>query len=197
MPAHSHQGLFASPSNTLPSSANGHLFFLSSEDFRNDKVDAGEIGAGHSVTALYEVTLAGTDSGRFAPLRYQSNTAQKAESRDTGRLDIGTEMAFLRMRYKAPGGAQSKLVVTPIAAPGQADDGHFGRFKLAAAVAGFGQLLRDGRYIQAFGFDDVMQLATDADVPDKDGYIAEFRQLASVAKALVGHQNLQSRASAN
>ena len=168
---------------------------LRREDFRNDKVDAGEIGAGHSVTALYEVTLAGTDSGRFAPLRYQPNGTSKADAAGAGKVVRGTEMAFLRMRYKATGGSKSNLVVTPIAAPGHMSVNHSGRFKLAAAVAGFGQLLRDGRYIQAFGFDDVVRLATAADVPDTDGYVAEFRQLANVAKALTGHQNLQSRVS--
>jgi Ca-activated chloride channel family protein len=102
---------------------------LNREDFNNDRVDAGEIGAGRQVTALYEVTPVGSPAQLSDPLRY---------GKPATAVDGGEELGFLKLRYKAPGAAESQLVDVPIADKvGDADaDARF-----AAAIAGFGQLL--------------------------------------------------------
>ena len=129
---------------------------LAREDFNNDQVDAGEIGAGHTVTAIYEVALANSDGQRIDPLRYQ-----KEQSLDPVR---NSELAFLRLRYKAPDGDTSKLIEQPIR---KADlkrelSATSADFRFAAAVAGFGQLLRGAKYMEAFDYDDVRSLANGA-----------------------------------
>jgi len=151
---------------------------LAREDFNNDRVDAGEIGAGHSVTALYEITLVGSDGGRIDPLRYES-----APSVGTGRK---AEVAFLRLRYKAPDGEVSKLIERPIA---QADlerdlSTTSERYRFAAAVAGFGQLLRGGKYTERFGYSDVLSLARASRGADPFGYRGEFIALVGLAQTL-------------
>lgn len=151
---------------------------LAREDFNNDNVDAGEIGAGHTVTAIYEIVLAGTAAQRIDPLRYQP--AAEASSPQSG------ELAFLRLRYKAPDGDVSKRIEQPILAehihPSMADTSE--RFRFAAAVAGFGQLLRGGRFTETFDFDDVLELARSARTQDRFGYRGEFVQLVSLAQSL-------------
>ena len=151
---------------------------LAREDFANDKVDAGEIGAGHTVTALYELTPAGSAARRIEPLRYRP----KAEAA-TGAF--AEEVAYLKVRYKLPGAASGAEIVRPVrsadafenveAAPGD--------MRFAAAVAGFGQLLRGGRYTGDFGYDDVVALAQSARGNDPFGYRAEFVRLARMAKS--------------
>jgi len=153
---------------------------LEREDFANDRVDAGEIGAGHSVTALYEITFTDSGAQRFEPLRY----SKRPGTSET----LSNEIAFLRMRYKAPGGDASRLLEWPILR-GQAhtrlaetDDD----FRFAAAVAGFGQLLRDGRYMEEFDYADVIELARDARGSDGPGHRAEFISLVELAGTLSG-----------
>jgi Ca-activated chloride channel family protein len=151
---------------------------LRREDFNNDKVDAGDIGAGHTVTALYEIALAGSHSEYMDPLRYAPRTADKSPLTD--------EIAFLRMRYKAPQGDESRLlerfvtigqVLSDIEAAGD-------EFRFAAAVAGFGQLLRGGRYTDSFDYGDVLALARDARAADPFGYRGEFLSLVNLAASL-------------
>ena len=141
-------------------------------------MDAGEIGAGHTVTALYEVMPAG--ARRVEPLRYRRE-AEEASAADA----FADEFAFVKVRYKPPGSATGAEIARPVtvadafgsveAAP---EDARF-----AAAVAGFGQLLRGGRYTGAFGYDDVIALAQGARGDDPFGYRAEFVRLARMAKS--------------
>jgi Ca-activated chloride channel homolog len=160
---------------------------LAREDFANDKVDAGEIGTGHNVTALYEIVLVGSGGERIEPLRYGS-------SPKTGGSD---EIAHLRLRYKAvdgaPDGDTSKLIERPIRRSelqrelaASSED-----FRFAAAVAGFGQLLRGGRYTEAWTWDDVLKLARDARGADAEGWRGEFVQLVQLAQSLQSGQAQQ------
>jgi Ca-activated chloride channel family protein len=151
---------------------------LAREDFANDKVDAGEIGAGHSVTAIYEIALQGSDGLRLADSRYQP-AAKPAAIRDD-------ELALVRVRYKAPGDDRSVLLEQPVLQSAM----HAGlqqtseRYRFAAAVAAFGQLLRDGRYTGDFDYADVLALARKARGIDPFGYRGEFLQLAGLAASL-------------
>ncbi len=156
---------------------------LEREDFRNDKVDAGDIGAGHAVTALYEVTPAGSAAERIAPLRYRPETATPGGA-------PADEFAFVKIRYKLPGGETSNLIerridlgdqVAETAAAPQAA-------RFAAAVAAFGQILRGGRYTGDYGYDDALALAREAMGDDRFGYRAEFVELIAAAKSAAAMQ---------
>ncbi len=150
---------------------------LAREDFNNDRVDAGEIGAGHSVTALYEIALVGSYGKQVDPLRY--GAAAQADA-------VSDEMAFLRLRYKQPGEDRSRLVERPLHLREQLTrlDRADADFRFAAAVAGFGQLLRGGRYTESFGYDDVLALARSARGSDDQGWRGEFLQLVQLAASL-------------
>jgi Ca-activated chloride channel family protein len=143
---------------------------LRHEDFNNDKVDAGEIGAGHSVTALYEITPAGSPARLTDPLRYQPEPAASESD----------ELGFLRLRYKEPGGDASQLIETPIL-PG----GTFtAEAQFAAAVAGFGQLLQGSPYLGSWSYHDAIILANAAKGEDPFGYRAQAVQLMRLADSL-------------
>ncbi len=143
---------------------------LKREDFNNDKVDAGEIGAGHSVTALYEITPVGSPARLTDPLRYQPEAAA-AES---------DELGFLRLRYKAPGEDASQLIETPIL-PG----GTFtAEAQFAAAIAGFGQLLQGSPYLGDWSYADAIALANGARGEDAFGYRSQAVQLMRLAESL-------------
>ena len=152
---------------------------LRREDFNNDAVDAGEIGAGHRVTALYEVLPADApaEARLLDDLRYGTAPAAPGS---------GDEIAFLQIRYKAPDGDRSRLIRRPITQADRRDlAGDQARdVRFAAAVAAFGQLLRGGRYTGDYGFDDVITLASGAKGPDPFGYRAEFVGLVRLAQAL-------------
>ncbi len=158
---------------------------LAREDFNNDKVDAGEIGAGHTVTAIYEIALASSSGQRVEPLRYQ-----KQRGRDA---DHSGELAFLRLRYKAPDGDTSRLIEHPIRSTEIKRDlaNTSSNYRFAAAVAGFGQLLRGGTYLEQFGFDDVRMLANGARGSDPFGYRGEFVSLVNTAQTLSGEATAQ------
>jgi len=151
---------------------------LARGDFNNDKVDAGEIGAGHAVTALYEIVAPDSPARRIDPLRYAST-----EPAPPGIAN--GELAWLRIRYKLPGESASRLIEQPVAvashtAFAQADaDARF-----AAAVAGFGQLLRHNTGLGTLSYDDVAAIATDARGADTQGYRAEFIRLVQIAGGL-------------
>ena len=151
---------------------------LNREDFNNDKIDAGEIGAGHSVTALYEVALVGEGGERVDPLRYGA-AAPAAKG--------AAEIAFLRLRYKRPDDgmdAASQLIEQPIAASAMRADIATARpaFRLAAAVAAYGQLLRGGAYTGGYTYRDVVALAESAKGVDPAS--AGFVELARLADGL-------------
>ncbi|TQV83179.1 vWA domain-containing protein [Denitrobaculum tricleocarpae] len=151
---------------------------LNREDFNNDKVDAGDIGAGHRVTALYEVTPTGSSAQQVDDLRYQSDRAETE-------TDQSDEYGFLKIRYKLPDSDSSTLISTAITKDAEvssiAQAPQSTRF--AAAVAGFGQILRGGRYTGDFSHDDVIALALSAKGEDPFGYRAEFINLVRLAKS--------------
>jgi Ca-activated chloride channel family protein len=149
---------------------------LNREDFNNDKVDAGEIGAGANVTAIYELTPAGSKT-MIDPLRYQVTPPPSA--RPTG------EIAFLKIRYKPPGAKDSILIQRPInnadirADLATAPDST----RFATAVAAYGQLLRGDPYMdKGYGWDQVLTLAQGARGNDAFGWRSEFVQLVRAAK---------------
>ncbi|WP_299355850.1 VWA domain-containing protein [uncultured Shimia sp.] len=144
---------------------------LNREDFNNDKVDAGEIGAGHSVTALYEITPVGSPARLTDPLRY--DTASEIGS-------ASGEIGFLKLRYKQPGETVSQLIETPIETSSEPN----GDMRFAAAIAGFGQLLSDGRYLGDWSWGDAIALANRARGEDAFGYRAEAVQLMRLAESL-------------
>jgi len=161
---------------------------LRREDFNNDKVDAGEIGAGHTVTAIYEISLAGKSGQLNDPLRYQSRVADV-------KLKANAELAFLRLRYKKPDSDTSTLIETPIrqnqiiTTLNKTSE----RFQFAASVAGFGQLLRGGRYTQHYSYADVVAIAAKSKGVDRYGYRGEFVQLVELANTLSASAKSQVR----
>lgn len=158
---------------------------LKREDFSNDKVDAGEIGAGHSVTALYEIVPAGA-KGWLEPLRYQART--QPESR-------AGELAWLRIRYKAPGTSTSRLLERPILrAQAQPIATASEDLRFAAAVAAFAQQLKGGRYTGDFDLARSIELARSAKGEDRFGLRGEFIQLAEIAQSLQTSGSTQTRA---
>jgi len=133
---------------------------LRREDFNNDRVDAGEVGAGHDVTALYELTLVGQGGAANDPLRYAPARTLPAAK--------GEELAFLKLRYKPSVGADSVLVQRPIRRSEIA--AHAGpRLSLAAAAAGFADALRGGTHLGDFELADLQALARDSQ-DDAFGY---------------------------
>jgi Ca-activated chloride channel family protein len=158
---------------------------LKREDFNNDKVDAGDIGSGHTVTAIYEITPRGSKAKLNDDLRY--GEASKAE------VAGSDEYAFVKIRYKLPGETESKLISEPVkisqasatvdAAPQEA--------RFATAVAAFGQLLRGGQYTKSYSYDDVVSLAQGAKGSDAFGYRAEFINLVRLAKTAQGLEPLK------
>jgi len=150
---------------------------LKREDFSNDKVDAGEIGAGHTVTALYEIVPAG-EKGWLEPLRY----AQAKAPQQAGKQG---ELAMLRVRYKAPQGGSSRLIERPISVQQPASLAAASPdLRFAAAVAAFSQQLKDGRYTGNFSLADTAKLARGAKGDDPYGLRGEFVQLVELAQSL-------------
>ncbi|HET6603784.1 MAG TPA: VWA domain-containing protein [Xanthomonadaceae bacterium] len=156
---------------------------LNREDFDNDKVDAGEIGAGHDVTALYEIVLAGSGGERLPPLRYAAADARTAAAGGEGAARFGGELAFLRLRYKAPDGDASRLIEQPILVS-QVASAASERLRFAAAVAAFADALRGGTHIGEFTLQDLSMLAESARGADKDGYRGELVYLIEQARSL-------------
>jgi len=158
---------------------------LNEEDFANDKVDAGEIGAGHRVTALYEISLTGSPGQRLPERRYQS----EANSAEVHTAPLSNELAHLRIRYKLPNEPVSKLIQSPVMDSGiNARGGD--SFNFAAAVAAFGQKLRGGTYLEDFSYADIESLARQSRGKDPHGYRSEFMQLVSLAGTLDQAENI-------
>ncbi len=157
---------------------------LRNEDFANDRVDAGDIGAGHEVTALYEITPSGSDATRLPALRYGDSTRRSAACQDKG-----CEVATLRLRYKLPMQSQStqsnsRLIETPILAsqlgtrPGSA-------LRFATAVAGFADALRGGTAFDGWSWQAIEREARAATATDPRGERAEFIELVEQGRRLV------------
>ncbi len=149
---------------------------LADEDFNDDTKDAGELGAGHTVTALYEVVPAGTEVPRAVDaLRYQR------EPDDPQLSEFDDEMLYVKVRYKDRDGTKSRLLEHAVAdrsGTGSTD------FRFAAAVAGFGMLLRDSDHAGAFTLDDVVRLAEKGKGEDSRGYRGEFIRLVEATRDL-------------
>ena len=151
---------------------------LKREDFNNDKIDAGEIGAGHTVTALYELSLIGGKGNHMDPLRYGSKSLLEKSIKNH-------ELAFLRLRYKQPGGDTSTLIEQPIDQQHKTElTGSSDRFRFAASVAAFGQQLRGADYLKDYSYDDILNLARQSRGDDPFGYRGEFVKLVNLAKSL-------------
>ena len=148
---------------------------LNREDFNNDKVDAGEIGAGHTVTALYEITLKENAQKRIDPLRYGKSQSQTSHHSD--------ELAFFKLRYKLPGEKSSTLIQQPIKRD-VITDNPSQRFRFSSAVAAFGQLLRDGKQLGDYSHKAITNLAHSAKGDDFYGYRSEFIRLIRLAESL-------------
>ncbi|CAN1544981.1 vWA_subgroup domain containing protein [Paracoccaceae bacterium] len=143
---------------------------LKREDFNNDEVDAGEIGAGTQVTAIYEVTAPGSDALLNDPLRYGTATTETTNG----------ELGFLRLRWKAPGADTSTLIETPITGTEEATT----ETRFAAAIAGFGQLLQGSVYTGDWGWDQAIELALANRGDDPFGYRIETVNLMRLAQSL-------------
>ena len=152
---------------------------LKKEDFIDDKKDAGELGAGHTVTALYEIIpfgskeeIPGTDT-----LKYQ-------ETKISPKAFKSSELLTVKLRYKDPDGEKSKLIVYPLIDRSIQFANASNNFKFAAAVAQFGMLLRDSKFKGSASLDAVLEIAKEAKGLDSHSYRAEFINLVEVSKLL-------------
>ena len=165
---------------------------LDRTDFNNDRVDAGEIGSGHAVTAIYEITPVGSPAQMSDPLRYQNgqNGGQPAAVPAEGN---GGEYAFVKIRYKLPNEDTSHLMTRPVTHADVVSD--FAKLpedlRFAAAVAGAGQLLRHDPYIKQFDWDQAIEIAQNARGEDPYGYRTEFVQMMRHAKTAAAMQPLE------
>jgi Ca-activated chloride channel family protein len=152
---------------------------LNKEDFNDDKKDAGELGAGHTVTALYEIIPANSKEeigSNVDPLKYQQVNGSPSNS--------SNEMLTVKFRYKDPAGSVSKLIVQPlhdktISLEKSSDD-----FRFSAAVAGYGMLLRDSKFKGDFTYDQVLNMAVNAKGADKEGYRSEFVRMVKTTQTI-------------
>lgn len=153
---------------------------LAAQDFNDDTKDAGELGAGHSVTALYEIVPTGIDS----PIDLPETDDLKYQATQTPTADFGSELMQLKLRYKQPNGDTSELISQAIANQSKPLAGASDDFRFAAAIAEFGMLLRESSYAGESSFDEVLELAKNAKGNDLEGYRSEFIRLAETAQAL-------------
>jgi len=150
---------------------------LREEDFNNDAIDAGEIGAGHTVTALYEIALSGSAGVRTGTRRYSQPEPIKTQT--------SNELGELRLRYKTPKSPASRLMTTIIDKDAAiAFDNTSDNYRFSAAVAAFGQDLGDDVYLNNYGLQSIRTLASDSRSQDSHGYRAEFMRLVSIADSL-------------
>jgi len=163
---------------------------LKTQDFNDDKKDAGEIGAGHTVTAIYEVVPAAikvetleVEAPKVDPLKYQLRAEAAAPASDA---DASDELLTLKLRYKQPDGDRSTKLEFPITDNGQPFAEATDDFKFASAVASFGMLLRNSEHCGNATYDAVLEIAEDGAGKDRHGYRAEFLQLVRQAKQLAG-----------
>jgi Ca-activated chloride channel family protein len=154
---------------------------LAKEDFNDDMKDAGELGSGHTVTALYEVIPVGVKSSflkNVDSLKYQVNQSPLSKTAQTD------EILTVKFRYKAPDGDVSKLIEHPVKDRHVANSGTSDNFRFAASVAQFGMLLRNSEFKSNASFDNVISLARKAKGSDDQGYRSEFIRLAESARLM-------------
>ncbi len=158
---------------------------LNRTDFNNDRVDAGDICSGTTVTALYEITPVGSRAQMSDPLRY---------NRPAGTAEGSGELAFLKIRYKLPGETVSKLITRPIGNDDVTTDFNAVApdMRFAAAVVGAAQLMRHDPYIKDFSYDRARSIATAARGEDPFGYRSEFIRMLDLAKSAASQQALNT-----
>jgi Ca-activated chloride channel family protein len=156
---------------------------LNNEDFNDDHKDAGEIGAGHTVTALYEIVPAGSRESFHPvdPLEYQSMNVKG-----------GSGVMTVKLRYKEPADTTSKLVVAKVKDLDPQGAGVSDNLRFASSVAEFGMLLRDSEHKGTSSYEQVISMATASKGIDKYGYRQEFIRLAEIA-SLLGKQVTENR----
>ncbi|UKN03544.1 VWA domain-containing protein [Paracrocinitomix mangrovi] len=142
---------------------------MNNEDFDNDKKDAGELGAGHTVTAIYEIVPGKADKSN---LKYQQSQSSKSD-----------ELVWVKLRYKKPKGSKSKLIEMPVKDKGLQWEENSESFKFSVAVAGFSLILRESQYINDFDMDDVSDMLKEI-VKIDDLQKVEFLQLVEQAKLI-------------
>lgn len=147
---------------------------LKTEDFKNDKVDAGDIGAGHNVTALYEITPVDSPARKFSDLRYEHEAEKPVNGSYQG------ELAYVKLRYKMPGDENSQLIETAVTA--SSSDIPEKETLFAASVASFGQMLKGSDYLGDWTFEAVEDLARETRGEDRFGYRSEFLTLVRLAQ---------------
>lgn len=152
---------------------------LNQEDFNNDKVDAGDIGAGHSVTAIYEIIPVG-QKGWLSDSRYQKDLQNDAKANEYG---------FLNLRYKLPGQTKSILLNQPISKQSKAFNQATLDTQFAVAVAAYGQQLKGGQYNGKMGWSDILNLAIQTSKKDDLGLKTEFVELVKTAQSLSSGKN--------
>ena len=150
---------------------------LNDEDFEDDKKDAGELGSGHTVTALYEIKLAGNESKLNNKLKYQTSNINALAKK-------GDEVATVKFRYKKPDGRKSILLEEIISYEENSISEMSENFRFSAAVAGFGMLLRDSEHKGDATYKSIVDLANGSKGKDMEGYRSEFIQLIKLAKHL-------------
>ena len=153
---------------------------LNAEDFNDDKKDAGEMGAGHNVTALYELIPAGSDetTGNIDDLKYQENQARV-------KPDPKAELLTVKLRYKQPDGTQSTKIEEPVKGKVLDYGSTSVSFRFSAAVAEFGMILRNSEFKGNASIQDVLTLAQASRGKDTEGYRGEFIKLVNTADALI------------
>ena len=167
---------------------------LKKEDFNNDKKDAGDLGSGHTVTALYEIIPVGVPTEFIKSvdnLKYQKNSTTLSST------IFNEEIMTIKFRYKAPDGEVSKLIVHPMLDNKIALANTTENFRFAAAVAAFGMLLRDSEFKGQASYASVLQLANNARTSDIDGYKKEFVGMVEQTKLLAIVINDKEDTSAN
>lgn len=154
---------------------------LAAEDFNNDKKDAGELGAGHSVTALYEIVAVGAKDDisvpQVDPLKYQKKIVD-------GKPENTGELLTVKFRYKKPDENTSRLITSVLNQKPVLFEQSSGNLQFASAVAEFGMLLRDSEFKAKSSFEHAIKTAKQNKGMDQDGYRAEFIQLVEMAKSL-------------
>ena len=158
---------------------------LAAEDFNNDRKDAGELGAGHTVTALYEIVPVGAAQPLVDGLKYQPEKAASAAA--------GSEILTVKLRYKEPQGSSSKLLAQALSGAPVAISNASPDFRFAAAVAQFGMLLRQSEQRGTATWAATEKLADGARGPDADGYRAELVRLVRLAAGLSGSGTVGAR----
>ncbi len=158
---------------------------LNDEDFNDDKKDAGEMGAGHTVTALYEIIPAGSQESlkSIDPLKYQANRGD-LKSVEQVKADPRAELMTVKLRYKQPDGAISTKVEIPVKGRVLDLDKTSDNFRFSAAIATFGLILRDSQYKEDATMEEVIALAKGARGEDEEGYRSEFLKLVKLADSL-------------